>query len=111
MNVGHGLGDDGLDPHFVQRLDDEDARLDVFADAHHRHVDVLGADGFQRALVRCIALDREGRAVTDGLYLGLFAVDGENFTPFLNQRFRDAISESAQADDCEQTFHNVRLLM
>ena len=105
VSVGDGLGNDGGDPHFGQRLDDEDTRLDVFADAHHRHVDVLRADGFQRALVRGVALDRKGRNITDGLNFRLFTVDGEDFTALLHQRFRDAIAESAQADDREQTFH------
>ena len=111
VSVGHGLGDDGPDSHFVQRLDDEDARFDVFADAHHRHVDVLSADGFQCAFVRRVALNREGRDITDGLNLRLFPVDGEHFTSLLNERFRDTIAESAQADDCKLTFHDVRLLM
>ena len=105
MSVGHGLGDDGGDPHFAQCLDDEDARFDVFANAHHRHVDVLGADGFQRAFIRRVALNRKGRTITDGLNFRLFQIDGEDFTSLLNQRFRDAIAESAQADHSKQPLH------
>ena len=60
---------------------------------------------FQGAFIRRVALNRKGRTITDGLNFRLFPIDGEDFTPLLNQRFRDAIAESAQADHRELTLH------
>src|SRR2546425_10758570 len=105
MLGGDPLGDDLLDAHLLQRLHNEDAGLDVLANADHSHIYILHADGLEGSLVGRVALDSERRQIADGLDFLRTCIDSQHLAPFLDQRLGDPIPKAPQPDNRHLTFH------
>src|SRR2546426_1768807 len=102
---GDPFGDDLLDAHLLQRLHNEDAGLDVLANADHSHIHILHADGLEGSLVGRVALDSERRQIADGLDFLRICIDSQHLAPFLDQRLGDPIPKAPQPDNRHLTFH------
>src|SRR5207245_5005798 len=94
-----------LDAHLLRGLHNEDAGLNVLANAPHGHIDVLRADGLEGFLVGRVALDGERRQIADGLDFLRICIDSQHLAPFLDQRLGDSIPKASQPDNRHLTFH------
>ena len=104
MQRRHRLGDDLRHAQVLHLHHHEQTGLDVLADRDHRDVGLVDAGLPKRAHVRGVDLERVGRQLAHLAHAILVVVHADHVLSQRDQRGRHGRPESAEADDCIETF-------